>query len=349
LYWFTDLQKAKETAAREGKPILSLRLLGNLSDDLSCANSRFFRTVLYSNESVSRLLRETFILHWQSVRPVPVIRIDFGDGRKLERTITGNSIHYVLDQQGRTVDALPGLYGPAAFQRLLDRAATAASHASSLEKAQFDRWLREHHTTQLDRMQAEWKSDVRAAGLEPWEFPGRIANAAKPAGADAIDATRLAFSKSRIEINPVTQVIPGPIRVEDSNDPRWSRLVELRREDARLDGSSIHLIRVKQLGAAAANRITASKRIVEDPMVAMLESLHRSIGEDTVRNEYTLHARIHQWFANGEGAGSLDALNEKVYAQLFLMPKEDAWLGLAPADAFSAIDNGGLVQGGGDL
>src|SRR6185295_2531682 len=100
LYWYTDMAEAKAAARSTGKPILSLRLLGKLSEEFSCANSRFFRTVLYSNAEVSKLLRERFILHWQSVRPAPRVTIDFGDGRKLEGTITGNSIHYVLDAAG---------------------------------------------------------------------------------------------------------------------------------------------------------------------------------------------------------------------------------------------------------
>jgi len=93
LYWYTDLEAAKIASKETGKPILSLRLLGNLSDELSCANSRFFRTALYPNAGVSQLLRDRFILHWQSERPVPKVTIDFGDGRKLEQTLTGNSIH----------------------------------------------------------------------------------------------------------------------------------------------------------------------------------------------------------------------------------------------------------------
>src|SRR6478672_6182351 len=48
LYWYTDLEQAKAAAASEGKPILSLRLLGNLDSEYSCANSRFFRAVLYA-------------------------------------------------------------------------------------------------------------------------------------------------------------------------------------------------------------------------------------------------------------------------------------------------------------
>ena len=48
-------------------------LLGRLDEELSCANSRFFRTVLYANAEISAHLREHFVLHWQSVRPVPRI------------------------------------------------------------------------------------------------------------------------------------------------------------------------------------------------------------------------------------------------------------------------------------
>ena len=40
LYWYTDIEDARKAARATGKPILSLRLLGNLTDELSCANSR---------------------------------------------------------------------------------------------------------------------------------------------------------------------------------------------------------------------------------------------------------------------------------------------------------------------
>ena len=93
LYWYTDLEAAKAVAKKQNKPILTLRLLGNLNEEFSCANSRLFRSVLYPNADVSKYLRENYILHWKSVRPAPRITIDFGDGRKIERTITGNSIH----------------------------------------------------------------------------------------------------------------------------------------------------------------------------------------------------------------------------------------------------------------
>src|SRR5277367_4020887 len=126
LFWYTDFDQARAAARAASKPILSLRLLGRLDEDCSCANSRFFRTTLYANEHISRYLRDHFILYWKSVRPVPRITVDFGDGRKIERTITGNSIHYILDAEGRPIDALPGLYGPKAFLKGLADADEAA-------------------------------------------------------------------------------------------------------------------------------------------------------------------------------------------------------------------------------
>jgi hypothetical protein len=126
LYWFTDLPAALAEARRTDRPILSLRLLGRLDEELSCANSRFFRKLLYPQSQINRLLRSEFVLHWQSVRPVPKVTIDFGDGRRVERTLTGNSVHLVLDPAGRPVDALPGLFEADVFAALL---ASARDHA----------------------------------------------------------------------------------------------------------------------------------------------------------------------------------------------------------------------------
>jgi hypothetical protein len=120
--WHTDLTEALARARRTRRPVLSLRLLGNFTDELTCANSRFFKRMLYPEPRVARLLREAFVLHWQSVRPVPIVTLDFGDGRRITKPITGNSLHLVIDPAGHPVDALPGLFDPDTFARLLVRA-----------------------------------------------------------------------------------------------------------------------------------------------------------------------------------------------------------------------------------
>src|SRR5215212_5897657 len=89
LFWYTDLDEAKAAAHALGRPILSLYMLGRLDEELSCANSRFFRVMLYSDPVIATILRDRYVLYWHSVRPVPLVTIDMGDGRKIQQTITG--------------------------------------------------------------------------------------------------------------------------------------------------------------------------------------------------------------------------------------------------------------------
>lgn len=77
-------------------------------------------------------------MHWQSVREVPVVTLDFGGGKRIQKTITGNSVHLVLDASGQPVDALPGLMKAESFASKLrdaeamargDRRELASRHA----------------------------------------------------------------------------------------------------------------------------------------------------------------------------------------------------------------------------
>jgi hypothetical protein len=263
LYWYTDFEKACAAAKASGKPILSLRLLGNLDEEFSCANSRFFRTVLYANREVADTLRQNFILHWKSVRPAPKITIDFGDGRVMERTVTGNSIHYVLDSDGRVVDAIPGLFGPKTFLKVLSAAEQQAKRRDG---------LREFHAAELQK-----------------EFT-------------------------------------------------------LEADDVRLDASSRKLMRAKFPAARDAGRLAVTKMVIGDPLVRVLQNFERSLAEDTRQNETVLHRRLHEWFANGEVSDDVEKLNERVYAELFLTPSSDPWLGLTSNNTYTALPDNGLVK-----
>lgn len=200
LYWYTDLDEAKKAAHETGKPILSLRLLGNLTDELSCANSRFFRTVLYPNAQIRDILRNRFVLHWKSVRPVPRVTVDFGDGRKLERTVTGNSIHYILDSDGRLVDALPGLFGPAAFQRWLNGAETLVQSLAGKNDRDRDVLLGNVYSGRIDQISRAWLADTK-------QFNGKLPRDFRiPAGLDASAIAGLAETKSVTE-RPLARAI----------------------------------------------------------------------------------------------------------------------------------------------
>jgi hypothetical protein len=64
---------------------------------------------------------------------------------------------------------------------------------------------------------------------------------------------------------------------------------------------------------------------------------------DTARNQYLLQPRIYEWLLESS-FNNIESLNEQVYSQLFLTPSSDPWLGLAPSDAYTAIENEGVIK-----
>jgi hypothetical protein len=338
LYWYTDIEEAKAAARSTGKPILSLRLLGRLDQDLSCANSRFFRVALYPNGEISKLLQDRFILHWQSVRPVPKITIDFGDGRKLERTITGNSIHYILDASGRPIDAIPGLYSPQAFLRQLQQAEVAVKDYSKLAPSDRQAFLQKYHSDRLNSIQAQWVADLSRLGIKsPPKLLESPSNSNQPPTAET--AGSLAVSKMMVESPMLTALQSNAQRnqkalTEITDQEAWNKIAQLYAKDAKLDQNSISLIRAKK---------SQSGNTQNDNLPRIVKNFEAAMALDTVRNEYMLHSQIHQWFMQGRRTRTVEALNQQVYAQLFLTPSSDPWLGLSPTDSYSAIDNDGVI------
>jgi hypothetical protein len=333
LYWYTDFAEAKAAARTAGKPILSLRLLGKLNEEFSCANSRFFRTVLYPNAAVSKVLRERFVLHWQSVRPAPRVTIDFGDGRKLEQTLTGNSIHYILNTDGIPIDALPGLYGPAAFVRSLDRIETVFKE---LAKAGTKQWT--HHRERLSAINRDWLADVQKTGGKVPK--GFVLIRSQDVAPSAIEAGSRAMTKSYIEVGTlksITSVAESTGAVDD--EAIWNKIARLHLADAKLDARSISLIKRKsQIG------VDGSRSTPRVSLATLVKKLEMNIALDTVRNEYLLHPKLHAWLISDSRRDNVDALNEMVYAELFLTPASDPWLGLFSAEAYTALENGGISR-----
>lgn len=353
LYWYTDLEQAKAVAQQCGKPILTLRMLGNLSDEFSCANSRFFRTTLYSNEEIAKTLRERFVLHWRSVRPVPKVTIDFGDGRKLERTLTGNSIHYILMPDGQVVDAIPGLYGPKAFLKQITRGEALVRLLADASAERRSTMLADFHKQQAEEVTKAWQADwQRAGGVLRNQYNAAVQDVQQqdrtPAVAPRAEAaTRIAAPKGAVEARVVEAVNLTKIAPEDLQDEKtWNLIASFHSDEAKLDDASRRVMREQKPLAAAAGRRALTKRAVEDPMLRLFAVFETSIALDTVKNEYQFHRKIHQWLAAENYRPDVEALNEKVYAELFLTPSSDPWLGLAPADVYTALPNGGVVGGG---
>ena len=317
LYWYTDLEEAKRAAQQTGRPIIALHLLGRLDQELSCANSRFFRTTLYSDEAIASLLRDDFVLFWHSVRPVPRITIDFGDGRKIQQTITGNSAHYLLSPDGAVLDALPGLYSPSAFrEQLVQWIDLNRRMAGRRDTADV---LRRFHRDRLAAAKAQLALLKQKTGL-------RIRPARTMTPMTAMEATRRTMSKAAVDTR-VLESMDASLRSLAPSD--WAVLGTFESDSVRFSPSAIALIRQKQFGAA-------QPKLGE--MEALLENLKVSVAADTIFDECELHAAIHNWFVDGE-VTDLASLNARVYEELFLTPDDDPWLGLKQPTVFTAIGN----------
>jgi hypothetical protein len=320
LYWHTDLEEAKKAARESGKPILSLRLLGNLTDELSCANSRFFRTVLYPNAQIRDVLRNRFVLHWKSVRPVPRVTVDFGDGRKLERTVTGNSIHYILDSNGRLIEALPGLHGPAAFKRGLQDAETLSRSLAGKNDREREMLFRDYYQQRSNQITRAWQADTR-------QFGGMVLIELRQDG-DALAIGPLAVTKMVTERSMARSITAAnAVRGRITDEEAWKRIAQLHQADSILDERSRSLIKRQ------------NRSLSNDDLNRMILKFQESISLDTVRNEYLMRRMLYGWMLTESTRADLEKFNETVYTELFRTPSSDPWLGLIPSDVYTAIED----------
>jgi hypothetical protein len=332
LYWYTDLPSAISAAKRENKPILYLRMLGKLTDEYSCANSRFFRTILYSDPAVSSYLRANYILLWQSERPVPVVTIDFGDGRQLKRTLTGNSIHYVLNSDGKVIDAIPGLYSPQKFlgvlQSELSNGELVDPHKH--QTAQLERFTRKYRDSGLPVGPAKVGMTNDDAALAP------LTNANNNAQAAPRAMTR-AITKSGGERRILAALTPQfrqqmAQALREDNPQHWLVLAANYHTQHSLE--SIELIK-SQMDPATFS---------QDRLDRTVTNLQESITLDTARNEFHFRREILSWLVEANEPMDVETLNQRVYSELFLTPRTDPWLGLLPDSTYTGLYADGVVM-----
>jgi hypothetical protein len=359
LFWHTDISLALADADASGKPVLSLRMLGELTSEYSCANSRLFRTLLYADPQLAAWLEQSFVLHWSSERPVPRVAIDFGDGRVVERTITGNSAHFVLDARGRTLDVIPGLLAGSSFRAALGESLALHERLAHVRsERQWRAELAAHHeaafaaaamrlTDELTRVRGEPQDLV---AVQAWLADSPAPRARVPAAA----AVPIAIGKSRIE-QPILAAAPHALGGSRLDDIEPSAEIGPRDDlermiiGARIAGDvTLHANSLAIIFAERPLDALVPEAQRDAAMQTMLEALRVSIRQDTSKNALELHPRVHAELAararGGQGDDSLSFadVDAWVYASLFETPAEDAWLGLVDPTVYTGLVDGGL-------
>jgi hypothetical protein len=352
LYWYVNIEAAKAAAREEKRPILHLRMLGSLADDLSCANSRLFRATLYANHELSEFLRTRFVLYWSSERPVPRVTIDYGDGRILERTTAGNSAHYVLDEHGNVLDVIPGLYAPAAFRHELENSLNLAAAVRDTSDSERARLVSDYHSRLAASARRDWERFASTPSMS------RLRQGlTQPRNETSLAAAqRATMTKMAIEVRDLRVFAAGlaPEAVRDDQVELWSTAGQqlygldvmrqvprsgraMRETPGLLDDASRTL--VVRLHNAGSPRLLTSG----EALSAMIARLEQSIAADTALNQLRLRPQISREIVRENGRIEFSALNSWIYAQVFHTPTEDAWLGLLPRDVFTGLPGDGVV------
>jgi hypothetical protein len=322
LYWYTDEAEAARQAKLQNKPILTLRLLGNLNEELTCANSRYFRILLYPHPSVRKLLRERFILHWKSVRPVPKITIDLGNGRKVERTISGNSVHYLLLPSGIVLDVFPGLYGPVLFEKRLQQALVAVDEALASNTPK--KVVKRYRNAQVEALEKAWAEDLKKYEAEL---------TAKD------EQTRVEVGEPPKRFLEFWSTVAGYHPEFGEFDEIATRLIRQEAEETQSVASTANHELGDGHGASLA--FAFAKGSTESMLETLMKHcLRRDLATDCVYNEYRGRYVALQW--DELLTSHVDGLNEQVYENIFGYSLSDPWLGIA--HKFAALPRSGGLE-----
>lgn len=89
----------------------------------------------FSDSRISKFLQENFIVQWEAVSPVRVVKFDLGEGRSFSGTVNGEIALYFCDSNGKVFDILPALQSPTiTLTRIKEANAFFTGHVGSLSK-----------------------------------------------------------------------------------------------------------------------------------------------------------------------------------------------------------------------
>lgn len=265
--------------------------------------------MLFSHPDVARDVSERFEPVWVSLRPVPQVTIDFGEGRVVRRTLHGNIATWICDAGGRALDVIPGVYTTDAYR---DRLAQAALLAKYVDRGRDGgaALLRSYHA---------WQAVQLAAERRPLRLVERV----------RIEAS---LSKFRIE-SPLEVVLEAGAAAAQ---PR------------AVGGATIY-VAAPEPGAAAAFDFgakgaierpleravapDAAKREVEAPPRAAVRPVAGDplLRDDVRVNETERRLAVHRLLAETGPVvleSEHDALTKRLYREVLHCDLDDPWLGL---------------------
>jgi hypothetical protein len=255
---------------------------------------------------VAAFVNRYFEPAWESVRPVPLIRIDFGNGTVINRTLHGNIATYVCNADGRVLDILPCIYTAKVYVNRLNQLRLLANYMGQAAGDRQEARLKDYHKRQLDALTRN-------------DLP-RVVRA-NPAGVTK------AVIESRVEGMLVSgkQAPPGQATVGERNHAPAPKL------DSRED-----LAKRKLLAGVTKGKIESRLEtvLVSGTQAPKLDSRDlanwKLLAEDTRQNEKVRRRQVHEMLAAG-GMVKPDAITKRLYKEVLHSDLDDPYLGLGKA------------------
>jgi len=418
-YWHTDRDAALAEATSLKRPVLSLRILGRLDEAMCCANGRYMRTVLYPDPSVRKLLSESYVLHWSSERPVPLLTIDFGDGKVIRRTVTGNAAHFVFTSEGNVIDVLPGVYPPTLFHRCLTESLAFATAVTGKSELIPFKPVSEHHIRELSQRHRDQRAVIDSGTNGPSDTTTLIERTRRSAQFASLFANQSQLSPESLRLmyrdmpkdrsatasSPSLQnLTPLPSAATSENttttinartyfpsannamnfsiskmatqsslfsQPNWDRnsarnsvlnAIGQSNRPSLADASALAMsksaidmpgigtiygpVQRKQRGTTVTKDDVQSLGVPiwDDLLASRARSVEVNLAGDAATNELVLRPLIRTWFASGQiNLRDFEALNRRVFSEVFLTPRDDPWLGMMSTDLWTGIANDGAA------
>jgi hypothetical protein len=254
---------------------------------------------LFSNDQIAGMIHHYFEPVWESVRPVPVLTLDFGNGNVLTRTLNGNIASYVCTAEGKVLDVLPGIYDATSYTNQLDQMRLLHGYYRAKPAGERETALREYHRTQADALA---KDQQPGHFVEPQDV-----------------------SKIRIE-RPAKDVVVRFIVPQHTKPARPARAVAKTTEKAerRDAGKGVIEQPVKNIVAAE----TVYSAIVRKQNRGKDVAQWAELFEDTKFNEKSRRLLIHLRLTSAPPTPA--GLTKWLYAEVLHADLDDPYLGLGP-------------------
>jgi hypothetical protein len=217
--------------------------------------------VLFSRDDVAAYINQSFEPVWESVRPVPVVRIDFGGNKVITRTLNGNTATYVCASDGQLLDVIPGIYEPKQYQRSLEQLRRLSMYVDQRDRTQRDWRLKEYHVRQ-------------AEALAKNEAPHVLISSAGLTKAMIEQPTFALVSAQQAKAH--APVVPEPVQEPEPGVAGWKALADDTRLNETVRRGQIHQL-LARAGAVRPRQV--AKAIYKDVLHADLDDPYLGLGK----------------------------------------------------------------------